>query len=213
MIYAIGDIHGCLSHLEHLIELVNPDLDRHRLIFMGDYIDRGPHSAGVVDFIIDLKKRYNPENIICLMGNHERMFLDYLDGKDEMLFLMNGGVTTTASYWGEYGDRLNRRLPPEHWEFYQTLKLYYETDDYIFVHAGLKPGLPLENQQEEDLLWIRKEFISSDYDFGRRVVFGHTPMRSPLVRANKIGIDTGAVYGNKLTCVVLPDEKFYAVSE
>jgi serine/threonine protein phosphatase 1 len=213
MIYAIGDIHGCLSHLEHLIELVNPDLDRHRLIFMGDYIDRGPHSAGVVDFIINLKKRYNPENIICLMGNHERMFLDYLDGKDEMLFLMNGGVTTTASYWGEYSDRLNRRLPPEHWEFYQTLKLYYETDDYIFVHAGLKPGLPLENQQEEDLLWIRKEFISSDYDFGRRVVFGHTPMRSPLVRANKIGIDTGAVYGNKLTCVVLPDEKFYAVSE
>ena len=213
MIYAIGDIHGCLSHLEHLIDLVNPDLDRHRLIFMGDYIDRGPDSAGVVDFIIDLKKRYNPENIICLMGNHERMFLDYLDGKDEMLFLMNGGVTTTASYWGEYGDRLNRRLPPEHWEFYQTLKLYYETDDYIFVHAGLKPGLPLENQQEEDLLWIRKEFISSDYDFGRRVIFGHTPMRSPLVRANKIGIDTGAVYGNKLTCVVLPDEKFYAVSE
>jgi len=212
MIYAIGDIHGCLSHLEHLLELVNPDLDRHQLIFMGDYIDRGPHSAQVVDLIINLKKRYNPENIICLMGNHERMFLDYLDGKDEMLFLMNGGVTTTASYWGEHGDRLNRRLPSEHWDFYNTLKLYYETDDYIFVHAGLRPGLPLEVQQEEDLLWIRKEFISSDYDFGRRVIFGHTPMRSPLIRANKIGIDTGAVYGNKLTCVILPEEKFYAVS-
>lgn len=100
MIYAIGDIHGCLSHLENLFDLINPDLDRHQLVFMGDYIDRGPNSAGVVDFIINLKKKYNPENIICLMGNHERMFLDYLEGKDEMLFLMNGGVTTTASYWG-----------------------------------------------------------------------------------------------------------------
>lgn len=213
MIYAIGDIHGCLSHLENLFDLVNPDLDQHQLVFMGDYIDRGPNSAGVVDFIINLKKKYNPENIICLMGNHERMFLDYLEGKDEMLFLMNGGVTTTASYWGEYGDRLNRRLPPGHWDFYDSLRLFYETDDYIFVHAGLKPGVALSNQQEEDLLWIRKEFISSDYNFGKRVIFGHTPMRAPYIRPNKIGIDTGAVYGNKLTCVVLPEEKFYSVSE
>jgi serine/threonine protein phosphatase 1 len=213
MIYAIGDIHGCLSHLENLFDLINPDLDRHQLVFMGDYIDRGPNSAGVVDFIINLKKKYNPENIICLMGNHERMFLDYLEGKDEMLFLMNGGVTTTASYWGEYGDRLNRRLPPDHWQFYDTLRLFYEIDDYIFVHAGLKPGVALYEQQEEDLLWIRKEFISSDYNFGKRVIFGHTPMRAPYVQKNKIGIDTGAVYGNKLTCVVLPEEKFYSVSE
>mgnify|MGYP005840174903 CR=1 FL=1 len=213
MIYAIGDIHGCLYHLEKLFDLVSPDLENHQLVFMGDYIDRGPKSAEVVDFIINLKKRYGSENIICLMGNHERMFLDYLDGKDEMLFLMNGGVTTTASYWGEFGDRLNRSLPPEHWDFYTRLKLYYATDDYIFVHAGLKPGLPLADQVEDDILWIRKEFIASDYNFGRRVVFGHTPMRSPLIMANKIGIDTGAVYGNKLTCVLLPEEKFYSVAE
>lgn len=213
MIYAIGDIHGCLDHLEKLFDLVSPDLERHQLVFLGDYIDRGAKAAEVVDFIIDLKKNYNPENIICLMGNHERMFLDYLDSRDEMLFLMNGGVTTVASYWGEHGDRLNRRLPPEHWDFYETLKPYYETDDYIFVHAGLRPGLPLESQIEDDLLWIRKEFIQSEYDFGRRVIFGHTPMRSPLIMPNKIGIDTGAVYGNKLTCVLLPEEKFFSVSE
>lgn len=104
-------------------------------------------------------------------------------------------------------------MPPDHWQFYDTLKLFYETDDYIFVHAGLKPGVALYEQQEEDLLWIRKEFISSDYNFGKRVIFGHTPMRAPYIRENKIGIDTGAVYGNKLTCVVLPEEKFYSVSE
>ncbi len=212
MIYAIGDIHGCLYHLEKLMDLVSPDLERHPLVFMGDYIDRGPKSAEVVEYIINLKKSYNPENIICLMGNHERMFLDYLDSREEMLFLMNGGCTTVASYWGEYGDRLLRRLPPGHWDFYRSLKPYYQTDDYIFVHAGLRPGRPLAEQTEEDYLWIRKEFIASDYDFGRRVIFGHTPVRVPLIMPNKIGIDTGAVYGNRLTCVLLPEEKFFSVS-
>lgn len=213
MIYAIGDIHGCLYHLEKLFDLVSPDLDRHQLVFMGDYIDRGPKSAEVVDFIIDLKNRYGSENIICLMGNHERMFLDYLDGREEMLFLRNGGLTTVASYWGEYAEHLNRRLPPEHEDFYASLKLYYETDAYIFVHAGLKPGVPLSAQTEDDLLWIRQEFITSDDNFGRRVVFGHTPMREPLIMPNKIGIDTGAVYGNKLTCVLLPELKLYSVTQ
>jgi serine/threonine protein phosphatase 1 len=213
MIYAIGDIHGCLNHLINLLNLVNPDLDRHKLVFVGDYVDRGPYSAGVVDYIIDLKKKYNPENIICLMGNHERMFLDFLQGQDEMFFLMNGGTTTAVSYWGDHWERRERHLPPGHAYFLETLKLYYETDDYIFVHGGLRPGLPLKAQKEEDFLWIRKEFILSEFDFGRRVIFGHTPVRTPLVMPNKIGIDTGAVYGNKLTCVLLPEVKFFSVSE
>lgn len=213
MIYAIGDIHGCLNHLNNLLNLVNPDLDRHKLVFVGDYVDRGPNAAGVVEYIIDLKKKYNPENIICLMGNHERMFLDFLHGQDEMFFLMNGGTATALSYWGDHWERRERHLPPGHESFFEALKLYYETNDYIFVHGGLRPDLPLAAQKEEDLLWIRKEFILSDIDFGRRVIFGHTPVRTPLVMPNKIGIDTGAVYGNKLTCVLLPEVKFFSVSE
>jgi serine/threonine protein phosphatase 1 len=213
MIYAIGDIHGCLAHLMNLMDLVNPDLDQHQLVFVGDYVDRGPDSFGVVDYIIDLKKKYNPENIICLMGNHERMFLNFLQGQEEMFFLLNGGRETLISYWGDQWEQQERRLPPEHADFFRTLKFYYETDDFIFVHGGLLPGLPLEGQSEEDLLWIRKEFILSEFDFGRRIIFGHTPVRAPLVLPNKIGIDTGAVYGNKLTCVLLPEEKFFSVSE
>ena len=211
MIYAIGDIHGCRDLLEELLEVVNPDLDRHRLVFIGDYIDRGPDSRGVVEVILNLKKNYKSENIICLMGNHERMFLDFLQGEEELLFLYNGGTATIQSYWGSQWDRSSRRLPVEHAGFFRELHLYYETEDYIFVHGGLRPGVPLAAQVEEDLLWIREEFIFSEEDFGRRIIFGHTPFRSPLVMPNKIGIDTGAVYGNKLTCLILPEERFIAV--
>jgi serine/threonine protein phosphatase 1 len=212
-IYAIGDIHGCLNHLMNLLELVNPDLNRHKLVFIGDYLDRGPDSAKVVDFIINLKKKYNPANIICLMGNHERMFLDFLQGTEEIFFLLNGGTSTAVSYWGKHWESQQRFLPIGHNDFFRTLLPFYETEDYIFVHGGLRPGLPLAAQQEKDLLWIRQEFILSEFDFGRRVIFGHTPVRTPLVLPNKIGIDTGAVYGNKLTCIQLPQEKFFSVSK
>lgn len=212
-IYAIGDIHGCFNHLINLLNLVNPDLDHDKLVFVGDYVDRGPSAAKVVEFIIDLKKRHNPENIICLMGNHERMFLDFLQGQEEMFFILNGGAATAISYWGNHWESSHRIIPPDHEDFFASLNLYYETEDYIFVHGGLRPGIPLAAQKEEDLLWIRKEFVLSDFDFGRRIIFGHTPVRNPLVLPNKIGIDTGAVYGNKLTCVLLPEGKFFSVSE
>jgi serine/threonine protein phosphatase 1 len=208
--YAIGDIHGCLDHLERLLEEINPDLERHKLVFIGDYIDRGPNSRGVVDYIIRLQALYPAENIICLKGNHEVMLLDFLSGREREMFLFNGGRSTLREYWGEHWDRIRRlHLPPEHEEFYAGLKQYYETPDYIFVHGGLKPGVPLAEQDEEDLFWIRGEFIASFEDFGKRVVFGHTPLRQPLVMPNKIGIDTGAVYGNFLTCVRLPAEEFF----
>ncbi|MFP3866617.1 MAG: metallophosphoesterase family protein [Desulfobacteraceae bacterium] len=208
-IYAIGDIHGCLGHLQRLMAKVKPDIDHHKLVFIGDYIDRGPDSRGVVDYIIDLKKNYPPDNIICLMGNHERMFLDYLQGDNQLLFLINGGRSTLESYWGADWESRLRRLPADHWEFYQQLKMFYETEDYIFVHGGLKPGVPLAEQQEEDVLWIREEFLICLDDFGKRVIFGHTPFPKPFVWPNKIGIDTGAVYGNYLTCLKLPEEVFY----
>ncbi len=211
-IYVIGDLHGCLAPLKRLLENLEPDLHQDRLLFVGDYIDRGPDSRGVVDYILGLKARYPAENIICLKGNHEVMFLDFLAGQDRNLFLMNGGLNTLRDYWGEGWDEQSELvLPLDHARFYQELQLFYEIEDYIFVHGGLKPGVPLAEQVDEDLCWIRGEFIASTEDFGRRVIFGHTPFKQPLVLPNKIGIDTGLVYGNFLTCLKLPQMDFYFV--
>lgn len=211
-LYVIGDIHGCLAPLQRLLEKLDLDLNRDRLLFVGDYIDRGPDSRGVVDYILGLKARHPGENIICLKGNHEAMFLDFLAGKDRELFLFNGGINTLEDYWGKDWDKLPAlELPPDHARFYRELRPYYATEDYIFVHGGLKPGAPLEDQVDEDLYWIRGEFIASLEDFGRRVVFGHTPFKQPLVLPNKIGIDTGLVYGNFLTCLKLPQMDFHFV--
>jgi serine/threonine protein phosphatase 1 len=208
-LYAIGDIHGSLEALERLMDQINPDLQRDRLLFVGDYIDRGPQSKGVVDYILRLQRQFPAGQIICLKGNHEAMFLDFLQGREKALFLLNGGKATLEDYWGEdWMDAETLTLPPDHRQFYRDLQLYYETADYIFVHGGLKPGVALADQQEEDLLWIRGEFIASQEDFGRRVIFGHTPFKEPLLMPNKIGIDTGAVYGNFLTALKLPAEEF-----
>jgi serine/threonine protein phosphatase 1 len=209
-IYAVGDIHGCLDRLEMLLDEVQPDLEQDVLLFVGDYIDRGPASRGVVDYVLKLQQRYPREHLVCLKGNHEAMFLDFLQGWEREMFLFNGGLGTLRDYWGDNWDRKKELiLPPEHESFYRELRLYYETPDYIFVHGGLKPGVPLPEQQEDDLLWIRGEFITSMENFGRLVIFGHTPFRSPLVMPNKIGIDTGAVYGNFLTCLKLPQKEFF----
>jgi serine/threonine protein phosphatase 1 len=211
-LYAIGDIHGSLESLERLLDKINLDLTVDRLLFVGDYIDRGPRSKGVVDYIIRLKDQAPPGQIICLKGNHEAMFLDFLAGGQGDMFLFNGGLATLEDYWGDDWvgqDRESLTLPPDHAQFFQDLELYYEMPDYIFVHGGLKPGVPLDEQVEDDLLWIRGEFITSEEDFGRRVIFGHTPFKKPLLMPNKIGIDTGAVYGNFLTAVKLPGEEFF----
>jgi serine/threonine protein phosphatase 1 len=211
-LYVIGDVHGCLAPLQRLLDRLEPDLHQDRLLFVGDYIDRGPDSRGVVDYILQLKARYPAENIICLRGNHEVMFADFLAGKDRELFVLNGGLSTLKAYWGEDWDEQPKlALPLDHERFYGELLPYYETSDYIFVHGGIKPGIPLTDQADEDLYWIRGEFIASTEDFGRRVIFGHTPFKKPLILPNKIGIDTGLVYGNFLTCLKLPQMDFYFV--
>jgi len=208
-IYAIGDIHGCLDHLERLLDTIPFNAEEDRLVFVGDYIDRGPEPFRTVQRVLEIK-RTHPKTI-CLMGNHERMFLDFLSGKDTYSFLYNGGKSTLESYSriSERPQEWNDTLPPEHKAFYDQLLLYFETESHIFVHAGLRPGIPLLEQDEQDLLWIRGEFYDSDYDFGKTVVFGHTPFQKPLIQKNNIGIDTGAVYGNVLTCLALPDMIFY----
>ena len=142
------------------------------------------------------------------------MLIRYLEGLDEDIYLENGGIATLHSYGIRLSDEPEKRkakIPREHREFFESLLPYYETRNHIFVHAGLKPGLPLRQQTMSDLLWIRHEFVEAEDDFGKMVVFGHTPLSYPLIMPNKIGIDTGAIYGGKLTCVELPSVKIHQV--
>lgn len=208
-IFAIGDIHGCFDKLQALLDKIDIDFATDTLVFIGDYIDRGKHSFEVVQYLIDLKKRFG--SIVFLKGNHEEMLEKYLSGLDKLTYLVNGGQHALDSYMRNCSQSNGPQIPREHLDFFGSLQLYYQTDDYIFVHAGLKKKIPLEMQKTEDMLWIRSKFIKSDYNFGKQVVFGHTPLQEPLVQPNKIGIDTGAVYGGKLTCVRLPELVFYSV--
>jgi serine/threonine protein phosphatase 1 len=207
--FAIGDVHGCFDKLEALMGKIPINLYRDQLVFIGDYIDRGPYSFEVVDYLVELKKRY--PGIVFLKGNHEDMLEKYLNGTDRFSYLMNGGQRTLDGYLHRTRQVSQSAIPQDHLDFYNSLVMYYETEDYIFVHAGLRNGIPLEKQSAEDLLWIREKFIYSNYDFGKQVVFGHTPLTEPLVEPNKIGIDTGAVYGHFLTCVQLPEVKFFSL--
>lgn len=207
-IFAIGDIHGYINKLEALMRKIHPDPEKDEIVFLGDYVDRGPNSKEVVEMVLEIKRRF--PRTTCLMGNHEFSLLDYLTyRRDPWTFFLNGGVETIHSY-DLTGDDIEAKMPPEHRAFFNSLKPYYETEDYIFVHAGLREGVPLEEQTLDDLVWIRKEFIESKKDFGKVVIFGHTPFPKPLIHPNKIGIDTGAGYGGALTCIVLPDRIFYS---
>jgi serine/threonine protein phosphatase 1 len=210
-IFAIGDIHGCLDKLILLMRLIKVDPETDLLVFIGDYIDRGDHSKEVVDYLVDIKRRFR--QTFFLLGNHEQMLLEYLEQKNEEAFLYNGGEKTLRSYWAG-GPKPEAAphywLPEDHYDFYRSLLPYYEHEEYIFVHAGLRNGIPLDRQDLNDLIWIREEFFYSAYDFGKPVVFGHTPFPQPFIHNRRIGIDTGAVYGNRLTALELPAMRFYA---
>lgn len=211
-IFAIGDIHGCFDKLQRLILEIKADPANDTLVFIGDYIDRVDGGRDVVDYILKLKKTF--QNVICLRGNHESMLLRFLDGVEDDIYLANGGFATLKAYGISRSDApkvRKKKIPPDHLKFFKSLLPYYETDQFIFVHAGLIPGRELNEQSLYDMQWIRQTFIDSDDDFGKQVVFGHTHFSEPLVEDNKIGIDTGAVYGGRLTCVELPALKFYQV--
>lgn len=207
-IFVVGDIHGCFDKLCALMDKIPINNTRDQLIFIGDYIDRGPSSFDVVNYLIDFKKRV--PGTIFIKGNHEDMLQNYLDGSDRFTYLLNGGQKTMDEYLNRSDNKEAFPIPSEHLEFFNSLQLYYQTADYIFVHAGLREKVPLESQDKMDLLWTRDEFIHSDFNFGKRVIFGHTPFKEPLLQANKIGIDTGAVYGNLLTCLQLPEMEFFS---
>jgi serine/threonine protein phosphatase 1 len=205
-VFVVGDIHGCLNPLKDLISKIDWNPDRDGLIFIGDYVDRGENPKGVVDFLIELSGE--SPNVRFLLGNHEAEFLDFINQHDLERYLRFGGERTLLSY----SINGNMRIPPEHISFLNSLELYIELDEYLIVHAGLQPGVKIQKQDLRDIIWIREQFIYSDYDFGKTVIFGHTPFPAPFVKKNKIGIDTGAVFGNKLTCIELPVEKFHHVT-
>lgn len=208
-IFIVGDIHGCLEMLERLLAEIKWHPDRDRLIFLGDYVDRGANAKGVIDLILDLLRVSS--NVQCLIGNHEVNFLEYLSGGDIAAFLLNGGGATLSSYCPGRVMDSEAVVPEDHVRFMKSLERYIELEDYYVVHAGFRPGVDLAEQTLHDLTWIRDPFILSRSDFGKKVIFGHTPFSEPLIMENKIGLDTGAVYGNKLTCLELPSLKFHFV--
>jgi len=205
-LYVFGDIHGQAGMLDGILDRIAPDRKADKLIFLGDYIDRGPEAKQVVDRLLALQRA--GYNTVFLKGNHEAMLLDsYLTGRQPEFFLRNGGEATLKSYGLEIFPPKEARLPAAHQVFFEELKKYHTEPGYIFVHAGLRPGVPLEDQVETDLFWIRDEFFGQDHDWGATVIFGHTPFHEPFQRGEMIGIDTGTAYGGHLTCLVLPDMK------
>ena len=207
--FAIGDIHGRLDLLEDLVGRIEPGKED-ILVFLGDYIDRGPRIVETIDYLIDLAKEVP---CIFLRGNHEDMFLEFLEfGTNKSLYFANGGMKTVESYLG--GElfvshtHVAHALSQKHRDFYANLRWYYEDRYYIYVHAGIRPGVPMFRQERHDLAWIRDDFIFSPTGLSKKVVFGHTPFARPFVKEDKIGVDTGAIYGGVLTAVQLPEEIF-----
>ncbi len=207
---AIGDIHGCSKSLNGLLKKLEeyPDLT---YVFVGDYIDRGPDSCGVVDRLIEFEKR---EKCIFLRGNHEQMLLDARFNDDMEMWLSNGGEPTLMSYGLSFS---NLDFPDDHMEFYQNTKMYYDTEEYFFVHAGLPPDKTIEESLDNvsrigAFLWERSHLNAHDTAWEKVLVFGHTPRPHPIRKHNMIGIDTGCVYDTmeygKLTAVILPEQKF-----
>jgi serine/threonine protein phosphatase 1 len=214
--FIVGDIHACPQELEVLLQSLSLQSED-RLVFLGDYVDRGPDARAVVELVLGMKA-----SAVCQMtflkGNHEDMFLDFLgyDGRYGEAFLVNGGNTTMKSYGLPQtliGKDAAAALPPAHLAFYLSLETLYQNGETLCVHAGLNPQRAFEKQREEELLWIRQEFIFHPHDFPYTVVFGHTPHRDVLFDLPyKIGIDTGLVYGGKLSCLEVTEKKLFQIA-
>ncbi|MBK20646.1 MAG: metallophosphoesterase [Rhodospirillaceae bacterium] len=223
-VYVIGDIHGRVDLLHDIHQQIlqdissAPDLDT-TVIYLVDYVDRGDASCAVIDLLVE-----NPLahlNPIFLSGNHEQMMVAFLeDIAIAGMWLGNGGNSTLLSYavgapTDKTGDEKLRimqrdfraKLPPEHLEFLRSLSLYHIEQDYLFVHAGVAPGVPIEDQGSEDFLWIRDEFLRSRANHGHCIVHGHSIVDMPEFYPNRIAIDTGAYYSGRLTCLVLEGQE------
>jgi serine/threonine protein phosphatase 1 len=211
--YVIGDIHGCLNELNVLLDFIRPGSGDH-VCFLGDYVDRGPDSKGVIARLIQL--RHEGPRCTFLKGNHEDMFLAYVGhgGLYGDAFLLNGGGRTLASYGivGHPRRGAEVRIPREHEGFLVSLERDLRLGEFFCVHAGLHPARPLEEQTDEDRFWIREEFITVPHRFPFTILFGHTPQREVFLDLPyKIGLDTGLVYGNKLSCLELETRRLLQV--
>ncbi|MEO1493769.1 MAG: metallophosphoesterase family protein [Pseudomonadota bacterium] len=220
-LYAIGDVHGCLTALQDVHAAIAADLDSNpvddwRIIHVGDYVDRGEDNRGVIQYLTRCVEE--DPRMHFIMGNHDEMFLAGINGDPHLsrVWLANGGEETLAGYRvgvDVFADRFRDRVPtlpevPEsHVAFLRGLDLLVQYGDYAFVHAGIEPDVPLSAQTRESLLWMREPFLGSDQEFEAVIVHGHTPRRDVEVRRNRIGIDTGAVFGNRLSCIVLEGDQ------
>lgn len=232
-VYAVGDIHGRADLFAGLINAIDVD-DRRRnallgphgvaphttVILLGDLIDRGPDSRGVVDLAARWGRR---RQVRVLLGNHEEMFLKSLDNIEVLRqFLRFGGRETVLSFgidhqayaeasYEEVQAMMHRHIPPEMIDYIRNFENSIHIGDYLFVHAGIRPGTPLDTQTAEDLRWIREPFLSHPHDLGAVVVHGHTITPDPVVRDNRLGIDTGAYQSGRLSAVMLEGEERWAI--
>jgi serine/threonine protein phosphatase 1 len=213
-VYAFGDIHGRADLLKQMFTEIDADVARSPVsrpieVYLGDYVDRGPYSSHTLDL---LAERGQDREAVFLKGNHEAYFLEVLRDPNKVdSWRQFGGLQTLMSYGVqpslnpdaaeriELIRRLNEVVPARHLSFLRALKPTFVCGDFFFVHAGVRPGIPLSEQQESDLLWIRNDFLDSEADFGKFVVHGHTPVREPDVRPNRVNIDTGAYATGNLT--------------
>lgn len=216
-IIAIGDVHGCFCTLEKLIEQIDPETGD-QLLFMGDMIDRGDHSKEVIDYLIGLNSMYSCH---FLMGNHELMYLDYLEHRNPKQWLSNGGRATLKSYNSKDG----RDLPEEHLLFFRNCQCVIETENYLFTHGGLDPELSIKDNfryyRPDDFCWLRSHmhpsFVQSNsFKWEKTVVCAHTPVPEPIMLEQLVAIDTGCVYRKepllgRLTAVILPERDIVQV--
>ncbi|MEL6503845.1 MAG: metallophosphoesterase family protein [Pseudomonadota bacterium] len=231
-VYAIGDVHGCRWEMGVMLDLIEQDLSAspmgdHRIIFLGDYCDRGPDVCGVIDRLMGL--RAQDERVVCLLGNHDdklRKAHKVLDPRDFAMFLRYGGAATLASYGADarelqrlelQGDEKARKrvrdivrdvVPKAHFEFIKNLPRSVEIGDYFFCHAGVDPDRKFHKQDGEDLIWIREPFLSHKKPLAKVVIHGHTRQTRVDVRDNRINVDTSCCYGGALSCVVLEKKKY-----
>lgn len=225
-VYAIGDVHGRADLLTRAFSAIDKSLVAHPVpnpvqVMLGDYIDRGPNSRAVIETLLLRRQRHR---MVFLKGNHETYPLRFLTDPSLLTeWEQMGGLQTLLSYgvkpaMREEPQRAERAvsafrqaLPESHGSFLQSLELSFSCGDYFFVHAGVRPGIPLSRQREEDLLWIREDFLLHEESFGKIIVHGHTPANNPDIRANRINIDTGAFATGRLTCLVLQGDQIAVI--
>ena len=226
-IYAVGDVHGRSDLLERLLAAIDADCKQRPIarpitVFVGDYIDRGPDSRNVLDLLLQWQQAHEA---IFLRGNHETFLPRFLSDPGSLdEWRQYGGLETLLSYGLKPSINPDRDeqirlateladiLPREHLDFLQSLELSFSCGDFLFVHAGVRPCVPIHEQTEDDLLWIRDDFLTWEKPFERFVVHGHTPVSEPDLRPNRINIDTGAYATGRLTCVVIENTDCYPVN-